>query len=294
MKYLKSSIFAVIAFLFFSVPVNGQILYKVEKPGNDKTSYILGTHHFASLDVVDSIAELPGILKCIDKLYGELDMSQMSDPVAMMAMQSTLMAPSDSTLDKVMTQGQLARLDEVWNSLTGGVPPVQMMYGMKPSVLSTQIAAFMSQKVFPDLNPLEGIDITMQNRARALGKPVEGLETMAFQMELLYNQPISKQTEGLVKILDELDKNEEQAITLSNAYINHDLDTILKVMEEEEDSEEALDRLIFSRNASWVQQLSKEMPDESILVVVGAGHIPGPKGIVEGLRKAGFNVTPIE
>lgn len=294
MKYLKSLILAVVAILFFSVPVNGQILYKVEKPGIDKTSYILGTHHFASLDVVDSIAELPGILKSIDKLYGELDMSQMSDPVAMMAMQSTLMAPSDSTLDKVLTQGQLARLEDEWNNLTGGVPPVQMMYGMKPSVLSTQIAAFMSQKVFPDLNPLEGIDITMQNRARALGKPVEGLETMAFQMELLYNQPISKQTEGLVKILDELDKNEEQAITLSNAYINHDLDTILKVMEEEEDSEEALDRLIFSRNASWVQQLSKEMPDESILVVVGAGHIPGPKGIVEGLRKAGFNVTPIE
>ena len=72
------------------------------------------------------------------------------------------------------------------------------------------------------------------------------------------------------------------------------MDSILKMMEEEEESEETMDRMIFSRNANWVKQLAEEMPEESIFVVVGAAHLPGQKGVIEGLRKAGFKVTPIK
>ncbi len=293
MKKVKSFIIALAAVLGFSATANAQILYKVEKKGSDKVSYILGTHHFAPLAVVDSISELPSILSSVDKLYGELDMAQMSDPQVMSNMQMALMAPSDSTLDKVLDEAQLAKLTEAWNNLTGGAAPLEMMYGVKPSVISTQIAAILTQKVFPMLNPMEGIDMTMQNRAKELGKPVDGLETMDFQINMLYNRPISEQAEGLMKTIDDLDNNEKKSIALSQAYINHDIDSILKMMEEEEENEETMDRMIYSRNATWVDRLSKEMPQESILVVVGAAHIPGKKGVAEGLRQAGFKVTPV-
>ncbi|MDE6444864.1 MAG: TraB/GumN family protein [Muribaculaceae bacterium] len=293
MKKVKSFIIALAAVLGFSATANAQILYKVEKKGSDKVSYILGTHHFAPLAVVDSISELPSILSNVDKLYGELDMAQMSDPQVMSNMQLALMAPSDSTLDKVLDEAQLAKLTEAWNNLTGGAAPLEMMYGVKPSVISTQIAAILTQKVFPMLNPMEGIDMTMQNRAKELGKPVDGLETMDFQINMLYNRPISEQAEGLMKTIDDLDNNEKKSIALSQAYINHDIDSILKMMEEEEENEETMDRMIYSRNATWVDRLSKEMPQESILVVVGAAHIPGKKGVAEGLRQAGFKVTPV-
>lgn len=293
MKKVKSFIIALAAVLGFSATANAQILYKVEKKGSDKVSYILGTHHFAPLAVVDSISELPTILSNVDKLYGELDMAQMNDPQVMSGMQMALMAPSDSTLDKVLDEAQLAKLTKAWNDLTGGAAPIEMMYGVKPSVISTQIAAILTQKVFPMLNPMEGIDMTMQNRAKELGKPVDGLETMDFQINMLYNRPISEQAEGLMKTIDDLDNNEKKSIALSQAYLNHDIDSILKMMEEEEEDEEAMDRMIYSRNATWVDRLSKEMPQESILVVVGAAHIPGKKGVAEGLRQAGFKVTPV-
>ncbi len=285
--------FAILMVLCFTTKVSAQILWKVEKPGNEHVSYILGTHHFATLSVLDSLVNLPEALQRADKVYGELDMAEMTSPASMQVMQMALMAPADSTLDKVLTPAQLDSVKAVLDPMTGGQLPLAALYPMKPAALSTQIAAMMSMKLFPDLNPLEGLDMTMQQRAKALGKPVAGLETMEFQMDCLYGTPISEQAETLMKTIADIEGEEKRAMELAAAYMDHNIDAIYKAMIEE-DEPEALDRLIFSRNDSWVNQLSKEMPDASLLVVVGAGHLPGERGVLEQLRKAGYIVTPAE
>ncbi|MDE6717005.1 MAG: TraB/GumN family protein [Muribaculaceae bacterium] len=277
-----------------ALSLSAQIFWKVEKPGNDHTTYILGTHHFASLSALDSLTQLPEALEKCDRLYGELDMEATTSPESMMAMQQFLVAPADSTLDKVLTPAQLDSVKTVWNDLTGGQAPLEMMYAMKPATLSTQIAAIMSMKIFPDLNPMEGLDMTMQKRAKALGKPVSGLETMDFQMERLYGTPISYQAESLMKSIRDMAGEEQRAHAMADAYMRHDLDSILKEMLEEESDEAEYERLLYSRNDNWVGQLLKEMPSESLIVVVGAGHLPGERGVLEQLRKAGYIVTPAE
>lgn len=295
MKGFKALAVTLAVALGFGISAQAQILYKVEKAGSDKVSYLLGTHHFAPLSVVDSIEQLPSILKSIDRLYGEIDMAQMKDPAVMMGMQQMLMAPADSTLDKVLTAPQLDSLKTVWNEYTGGAAPLEGMYIVKPAMISTQLAALMTQKIFPELNALEGIDMTMQNRAHELGKPVGGLETMQFQMDMLYNRPVSEQAKGLMKTISDVRGEEERAVRLSKAYLNHDIDAILDMMlTMEGDDKDAAERMIYSRNDNWVARLAKEMPAESIMVVVGAGHLPGDRGVIEGLRKAGFTVTPIK
>lgn len=279
----------------FGFASQAQILYKIEKPGSEKTSYILGTHHFAPLAAVDSIAELKSVLEGADKLYGEIDMSKMQDPAVMMGLQQTMLAPMDSTLDKVLTPAQLDSVKNVWNEYTGGAAPFEMMQAMKPALISTQLAAMMSMKVLPELNPMEGIDMTMQNRARQLGKPVEGLETMEFQMNMLYNKPIAEQAKDLMKEIRDVEGVQSQATKLAKAYMDHDIDALLDLMLEAEDGNEAeIERIIYSRNDNWVKKLVAEMPSESLVVVVGAGHLPGQRGVLEGLRKSGFKVTPVK
>ena len=294
LKSFRNVAFAAIVFgLGFSS--QAQILYKVEKAGSDKVSYLLGTHHFAPLAVVDSIAELPAIINGVDRMYGEIDMSSMTDPATIMAMQQKVMAPADSTLDKVLTPAQLEAVSAVWNEYTQGAMPLEAMYMMKPSLISTQLASLMAMKVFPQLNPMEGIDMTMQTRSREAGKPVGGLETMDFQLDMLYSRPIAEQAEGLMKTVEDIKGEEARAVELSNAYLNHNIDEILKLMlVAEDEDQEAVDRMIYSRNDNWVKQLSKEMPAESLFVVVGAGHLPGDRGVIKGLRDAGFTVTPVK
>lgn len=285
---------AILAVMAFASTVSAQILWKVERPGNNHVTYILGTHHFAPLTVLDSLSALPYALKNCDRLYGELDMAAMSSPESMMMMQQALIAPTDSTLDKVLSPAQLDSVKAALDPLTGGQIPMEMLYPMKPAALSTQIAAMMAMQLFPDLNPMEGLDMTMQERAKALGKPVGGLETMEFQMNALYGTPIADQAESLMKTIGDMDGEKRRAVALANSYLAHDLDSILKLMMEEDGDAEDYERLIFSRNDNWVKILTEEMPEASLMVVVGAGHLPGERGVLEQLRKAGYTVTPAE
>lgn len=295
MKLFKTLVATVAVAIAFCQGANAQILYKVEKAGSDKVSYLLGTHHFAPLSVIDSISEMPEILKNIDRLYGELDMSAMSDPSVMMGMQQKMMAPADSTLDKIYTAAQLDTIQAMLDRYTGGMLPLSQLYMLKPATISTQLAALMATKVFPELNPMEGIDATMQTRARQIGKPVAGLETLDFQIDMLYNLPISEQAKSLIEMARKPEKEEEQAVTLSKAYLSHNIDKILELMLEAEDEDpEQSERMIYSRNDNWVKQLTAEMPGESLMVVVGAGHLPGPRGVIEGLRKAGYTVIAVK
>lgn len=294
-RSIAASLLMTIAGVAGCCEARAQILYKVEKPGSEKVSYLLGTHHFAPLSVIDSIAELPEIINNIDKLYGEFDMSVMTDPSVMMGMQRVMMAPADSTLDKVLTPEQLELVGNTLNEYAGTQIPLQMMYGLKPAVISTQLAQLMAMKVFPALNGIEGIDMTMQKRAREEGKPVAGLETMDFQIDMLYNRPISEQAKALMETVGNTSEEEANSVALSNAYLSHDIDKILEIMlKAEADDTDAAERLIYSRNDNWVRQLAAEMPTESLMVVVGAGHLPGDRGVIESLRKAGYTVTPVK
>lgn len=291
------TIAAMAAAVAFGFSASAQVLYKVEKKGNDKVSYILGTHHFAPLGVVDQITILPEVIKGAEKVYGEIDMLNMGDPQELMVMQQKhLMAPADSTMAKLLLPEQVDSITTAWSTYVGDASQLPIvMQTMKPAVLSTAIAAGMAAKIFPELNPLEGIDRTMQMRAAEAGKPVAGLETMEYQMQMLYDRPISEQIESLMKTVRDIDEESKDALALSEAYVAHDISKILDLMIKAEDNnEDTMERMLYNRNADWISTLSKEMPESSLFVVVGAGHLPGDRGVLEGLKKAGFTVTPVE
>lgn len=294
MKFIR--IFCSLAIMLsgFALKTQAQIFYKVEIPDSDKPSYILGTHHFAPISVIDSIAQLHDILKSVDRLYGELDMQKMLDPSVMMEMQSLMVAPPDSTLDKLLTPAQLDSVASVWNEYAGGTMPFEMLKGVKPALISTQLASLITMKFLPEIDPLEGIDMTMQNRAREAGIPVEGLETIDFQINLLYGTPIEYQAASLLRLVRGIGDEEQKVRQLTEDYLAGNIDGILKEMlDSDGDEPEIAKRLIFNRNRDWVDKLVKIMPRESVMVVVGAGHLPGDRGVLEGLKNAGFLITPI-
>ncbi len=282
--------------MLFSVSSSAQVLYKVEKKGSDKISYVLGTHHFAPLSAVDCIEELPGIINSVEKVYGEIDMSSMASPEVMMAIQQQALAPADSTLTTLLTPEQTDSLTAAWVKYGNDENQLKLMLGMmKPAIISTQLAASMAARVLPELNPLEGIDATMQARAHEANKPVAGLETMEFQLNMLYGRPISEQLKSLLKTVTDEENEGRKAVELANAYVDHDIQKLYQLIaEEENDDPEALERVLYSRNDNWVEILKDEMPGKSLMVVVGAGHLPGKRGVLEGLRKAGFKVTAVK
>lgn len=274
---------------------HSQLLWKVTDNNTGKTSYVFGTHHFAPLSMLDSIKGLDAALQNADKVYGELDMQAAMDPSALMGMQQMMMAPADSTIDKVLTTKQLADLNMAWAKYGTDQIPLNALYVLKPAGLSTQLAALMSAKVLPDINVGQGIDNELQVRARKAGKQVAGLETMEFQTNMLLGDPISKQAEDLVETIEDIDAEAGKLVRLTNAYLAQNYKDIETICAESVlKNPESAEKMIISRNNNWMKQLAPEMKNTSLLVVVGAGHLVGDKGILNQLKQAGYIVTPVK
>ena len=90
-------------------------------------------------------------------------------------------------------------------------------------------------------------------------------------------------------------KSVEMAHRLANAYLAGDLSEMLSIIEDPTfGSSEGTERLINKRNANWVRVMAGLLPTASVLIAVGAGHLPGDKGLISLLRKEGYTVTPVE
>jgi uncharacterized protein YbaP (TraB family) len=53
------------------------------------------------------------------------------------------------------------------------------------------------------------------------------------------------------------------------------------------------DELVFARNRNWIPQLEALFKDKNVVVVVGADHLRGDKGVLSMMRAKGYTVTRV-
>ena len=208
-----------------------------------------------------------------------------------------MMAPADSTLDKLYSPQDYALIEKVFDKYFSNMGvKLRQMNMLKPMAISTQMQAMQAIKYFPNLDPNSLIDIAVQTRANEAGRPSMALETVQEQLDLLFNAPLTEQAKGLLESC----KNDEQFTVMSTklveAYMAQDLDKIDAILNEttSEEEESALDALLYARNRNWASKLQGIMPERACLVCVGAGHLPGEQGLLQLLRDAGYTVEPMQ
>lgn len=290
---MKKIVFSLVAVLV-AISCNAQLLWKVSGNGLSKPTYLMGTHHVAPVSLLDSIAGLEDAIANCDAIYGEVEKSEMQGMEAQQKIMAMAAAPADSTLKVVFSAEEFALVDGVVKKYTQGMAGLEHFNQMKPALVSTQLAMMQAMMAFPGFDPSQQIDIYVQTRGAELGKPLCGFETVDFQLNLLMGASIKKQAEDLLEQAQKDDKCLEMAHKLADAYKTQNLDALLALMFEDEDDAEDLNRMIFDRNADWVKKLEVLMPEKSIFVCVGAGHLPGDKGVIELLRKAGYTVEAVK
>ena len=57
---------------------------------------------------------------------------------------------------------------------------------------------------------------------------------------------------------------------------------------------EEKETLIYARNDNWMKQMPEIMKQKSTLFAVGAGHLPGERGLLAQLKKAGYTVEGVK
>lgn len=288
----------VLGLLLVATAVHAQLLWKVTGNGLGRPSYILGTHHMAPSTMIDQIKGMNEAIAGCDIVVGEVEKDSLMSPEVQARMAQAMVAPLDSTLDKVLTPADYGIVEKVFNKYFGTLGmKLKQVNNLKPSAISTQMQAMQAIKYFPNFDANSLIDVMVQTRANEAGRPSVGLENVDEQINLLFNGSIANQAKGLVEACKQDEFFQVQSAALADAYLAQDLDKLLAVMTDATmggDSEEEMEVLIYSRNRSWAEKLKVIMPERACLVCVGAGHLPGEQGLLQLLRNAGYTVEPMQ
>ena len=278
----------------FCVGASAQIFYKIEGNGLEKPSYIFGTHHLAPLSVIEKF-NLYDYYQDAGQVVGEIDLTQ--DPMAIaMAMQSHMMAPADSTLSAIISPEDFEIINEEfkkWAPIPGA--DLTMFEALKPMVVSTMVTVGVISSQMEGYDPQNQLDAHLMTKAKEEGKKLTPLETVEFQAEVLYDSmPVIYQAEALVELLKNPSKLIESTQKLNDAYFNGDLEAMLQLSKDEDEHSEFMVALLDRRNSDWLTKLPSIMEESPAIIAVGALHLAGPDGVVQGLRNLGYEVTPIE
>lgn len=302
---MKRIVMTMAACVVAAVSINAQLLYKISGNDLEKPSYIIGTHHLANVGFVEKINGVKEALTETEQVYGELKWDAMTNPDSLKAMQERMMLPEGQTLKTILTPEQYKRLDAFMTAKMGAGmsnPMVEAQMGkLTPMALVTQFQMLLFlMNHMGEFDPSSTFDQYFQAQAQKNNLPCGGLETMSFQAQVLYGStPMERQVEQLMCLIDNEQFNVQMLEEMTKAFYAQDLDALKKAMDvklgtscDSTPEEEAA--LIDNRNADWLTKMPAIMKQAPTFFAVGAGHLPGEKGVLQLLRNAGYTVEGVK
>ena len=302
---MKRIVMTMAACVVAAVSINAQLLYKISGNGLEKPSYIIGTHHLANVGFVEKINGVKEALTETEQVYGELKWDAMANPDSLKAMQERMMLSEGQTLKTILTPEQYKRLDAFMTAKMGAGmsnPMVEAQMGkLTPMALVTQFQVLLFlMNHMGEFDPSSTFDQYFQAQAQKNNLPCGGLETMSFQAQVLYGStPMERQVEQLMCLIDNEQFNVQMLEEMTKAFYAQDLDALKKAMDvklgtscDSTPEEEAA--LIDNRNADWLSKMPAIMKQAPTFFAVGAGHLPGEKGVLQLLRNAGYTVEGVK
>lgn len=267
------------------------LLWKVTGKDLKQPSYIFGTIHMICADDALLSDNMKTIIKLVDEVYLEVDMDDM---MQMFSLVSKMKMNGGETLRGLLSEADYETVKAYFNE-KGSMLPFSMLETFKP-LLATSLIAQNSK----DCETMSAMETVIMGAAKDHKKEIKGLESMAYQAGILDSIPYKTQAELLVQSIKSEEGGEAENASsdmnkLFNAYKSQDLKVLENLMVKSEAGlSEYMDLLLFKRNHNWIKKMKEILPAKSILIAVGAGHLPGDEGVLNLLKKEGYKVEPID
>ncbi len=285
----------VLLILLCCTQVHGQLLWKVSGKGCYESSYLFGTLHLETGEFIDSVPGLAKAIENVDVIFGEIEGNDLTSMGSMMQMVKEATAPADSTIDKLLSPDDYRMVDAVVKKYMFGFG-LKELGALKPAIITAQLSVMQMQEFYSNnLDPTNLIDVAVQKRGVALGKRVDGLESVEDQMAALFGAPLLEQAEDLVDFCRKDGEFGNSSRQLYEAYRAQDLAAIEKIVFDPEIGmdEAEMDRLSYNRNRKWMDKITQTIPVQRVLVAVGAAHLVGEQGLIKLLRSRGYKVESV-
>jgi uncharacterized protein YbaP (TraB family) len=266
------------------------LLWQAAGPGQAGASlFLLGSIHVgreAAVDFGDSVAD--AYARC-DELVVEVDLSALSEEEIVRQTRPYLLLPDGQTLRGALSGETYQLLDA---HLRARGTPMAAVERLRPWVVATMLAMFEFEAA--GLWPQYGVDQRFIERADGR-RSIRGLETLRSQLEVF--DRLSPRLQDLM-LADSLLNIEREIGELARAWEQGDeaalTELIFASLDEHPEFADFYEAIFFTRNEDMAAQLARLAGDgKRRFVVLGSGHMLGPRGIPALLAARGFRVERV-
>ena len=264
------------------------LLWEITGKNLAKPSYLFGTMHILCADDAVLSDNLKKTIGSVDEIYFELDMDNLAE---MLGAMKYLRMNDGVELQELLSPEEYTRVEDYFKANPFPLP-FSMLNRFKPYFISSLIGEKMMT-----CEKKNGMEELIMKESREYKKEIKGLETAEFQAGIFDSIPYAKQAKDLVAYIDSIDTYKQTTLEMVDVYRKQDLirmDSLIR--KSDPGMEKYMDILLYDRNRKWVKDFPGLTSDGklSLLLAVGAGHLPGKAGVINLLRSAGYTVKPLK
>ena len=277
------------------IPYNQGRIWKVEKEGYE-TGYVFGTFHISDPRVLSIPSAAEEAFAGAQIAAFEYDHENDKHPDS----EDLIKLPEDTSLIALIGAGPFGQLKNIIRDRSGGsrIPRNDVKPWIFWDSLGGARGTFYTadEESDPD-RPV--LDAWLQQRAYDEGKRVVGLETLEEGFVKYNSMPLDLQADLLIGTLDHYHMRRAGAPVVQH-YIDGDLGMLEALWQEglgwyTPEVAAMLDfRIVTNRNRIMVERTLPLLEEGTTFVAVGAGHLPGDKGILRLFEEEGFTVTRLQ
>jgi uncharacterized protein len=267
-------------------PLPHTLLWKISGNHLDKPSYLFGTMHVLCTADARLSDSLKYVIHSTDEIYFEINLDDMDGILQSL---KYLRMNESKKLSDLLSPEDYLKVKSYFEK-HGSVLPFSMLERFKPLLVSSLI-----EESGLNCQTTNGMELVIQKEAHIVSKKINGFETAAFQAGLFDSIPYERQARDLVNYIDSVDEYKKTTSELVAVYLKQDLDRIDELTRTGDASmTNYIDLLLYDRNRKWVDSLQYLLPKKSILIAVGAGHLPGNEGLINLLIRKGYSLSPVK
>ncbi|MEY3086039.1 MAG: hypothetical protein RL037_2269, partial [Bacteroidota bacterium] len=246
-------------------------------------SYLYGTIHAVPKDKFVVSPILSSAFESCDALALEIDLNMSLKEQIGMAQQIIL--PKGKSLKNYITSEDYNRFQRYcMDSLGMKKSKIKKYIKLKPFFITSIILQ-------EQLGSIEGYDQYFNKEAKNRKIPSSGLETLEYQLTMVNTISIEEQADMLIESLgsEMIEYNK-----MLDLYLANDLNGLSEMINNAEMSTASfMENFLTQRNKNWIPVIEKLISSQKTFIAVGAGHLPGEFGVIELLRKKGFQVEAV-
>ncbi|MGL4804814.1 MAG: TraB/GumN family protein [Bacteroidales bacterium] len=282
------------------------LLWKISGNGLQHDSYLFGTMHKVNRTFLDSISGFRQAFIAAKQIAIEHDIFTIdsnSSSLSKEMLKDYIFMPKDTTYSMLYSSVDFQFIDSILRQYTPDYAKFKPEFwgNIHTSIVANEevdniqstldrfilLIGYQNNKVIHFMETIESI----------IQKKIES-DSLGYALSLQY------QADDLLNALKYPDNLRSFMKQMKQTYLKQELsqlssDSLVKHIGLENSSEldhfiqQTFSIIIDTRNKEWIGKIISMIQEDSSLIAVGAGHLPGVNGLISLLRDQGYSVEPI-